>query len=37
MTNSRNNNISYERNNSTFNLRVAGIVMDAGRVLLQFF
>lgn len=34
MTIPNNNNISYERNNSKFNFRVAGIVMDAGRVLL---
>lgn len=35
MTIPNNNNISYERNNSKFNFRVAGIVMDAGRVLLH--
>ncbi|PAF30866.1 NUDIX hydrolase [Paenibacillus sp. 7516] len=35
MTNPNNNNISYERNNNNFNFRVAGIVMDAGRVLLH--
>lgn len=35
MTNPNNNNISYERNNNMFNFRVAGIVMDAGRVLLH--
>ncbi|MGD0032945.1 hypothetical protein SLT67_16395 [Paenibacillus illinoisensis] len=35
MTNPNNNNISYERNNSKFNFRVAGIVMDVGRVLLH--
>ena len=35
MTNPNNNNISYERNNNKFNFRVAGIVMDAGRVLLH--
>ncbi|MGF9697960.1 MULTISPECIES: NUDIX hydrolase [Paenibacillus] len=35
MTNSDINNISYERNNNKFNFRVAGIVMDAGRVLLH--
>lgn len=30
-----NNNISYEQNHNKFNFRVAGIVMDAGRVLLH--
>lgn len=35
MTTADNNNISYEQNNNKFNFRVAGIVMDAGRVLLH--
>ncbi|CAM4213350.1 NUDIX hydrolase [Paenibacillus xylanexedens] len=35
MTTADNNNVSYEQNNNKFNFRVAGIVMDAGRVLLH--
>ncbi|NMI03096.1 NUDIX hydrolase [Paenibacillus sp. SZ31] len=35
MSNSKNKNISYEQYNNKFNFRVAGIVMDAGRVLLH--
>lgn len=35
MSNSENKNISYEQNNNKFNFRVAGIVIDKGRVLLH--
>ncbi|WP_340016286.1 hypothetical protein [Paenibacillus sp. FSL K6-1318] len=35
MSNSENKNISYEQHNNKFNFRVAGIVIDKGRVLLH--